>query len=682
MTIPFRQVHLDFHTSEHIPGIGSAWDKRHWQETLRRGHVNSINIFAVCHHGWSYYDTKLGQRHPHLAPDFDLTRAMVDACHEIGVHTQVYLTVGVNNRVAREHSQWRAINEHGGYYGWSQRPTDAGFHQLCFNTPYLDFVCEQVRELARLFPDTDGLWLDIIHKPLCFCPWCMESMAKSGLDPRNSSSVAKHADIVLQNYYKRTLAALREVHSTMLITQNSGHVVRGDRRFLDQVTHLELESLPTWGWGYDHFPMSAKYARLTGMEFLGMTGKFHTAWGEFGGFKHPNALRYECAAMLAYGAKCSVGDQLHPDGKLDESTYDLIGAAYAEVESKEPWCENSRNVADVGLLSAVALDPLHATGEDSDIGATRMLLEGHLLFDMLDAEMDFRPYKLLLLPDEARVTPALKQKLETFLAGGGKIVFTGRSAMDEAGQLLFDLGAEVTAESAFSLDYILPIEQLRPSFVQSPMVMYSRYPRLKVTSGTPLGEVIEPYFERGWNHFCSHQHAPQRREETGMACGVENGNMLWLPMDVCLAYRKFGPVALKAFFLACINRMLGEEITLKATLPSTARVTLTEQASKRRHVLHLLHANLVQRGGLHQTHMGPMMMEVIEDLTPCCDVKVSVRLDESPQSVRLEPQGQEIPFHSANGRVEFELNRFTCHQMVAIHRERGDAMDCHSPVPT
>ena len=57
MSIPYRQIHLDFHTSEAIPGIGTAWDKKHWQETLKRGHVNSINIFAVCHHGWSYYDT-------------------------------------------------------------------------------------------------------------------------------------------------------------------------------------------------------------------------------------------------------------------------------------------------------------------------------------------------------------------------------------------------------------------------------------------------------------------------------------------------------------------------------------------------------------------------------------------------------------------------------------------------
>ena len=65
-----------------------------------------------------------------------------------------------------------------------------------------------------------------------------------------------------------------------------------------------------------------------------MTGKFHQTWGEFGGFKRPEALRYEYAAMLAYGARCSVGNQLHPSGEMNPDTYQLIGAAYADVEAR------------------------------------------------------------------------------------------------------------------------------------------------------------------------------------------------------------------------------------------------------------------------------------------------------------------------------------------------------------
>jgi hypothetical protein len=64
--------------------------------------------------------------------------------------------------------------------------------------------------------------------------------------------------------------------------------------------------------------------------------------------------------------------------------------------------------------------------------------------------------------------------------------------------------------------------------------------------------------------------------------------------------------------------------------------------------------------------MGQMMMEVIEDLTPCCDVKVSVRLDKPAKRVTLEPQGKEIPFRVKDGRLELEIDRFTCHQMVVI----------------
>ena len=667
MSIPYRQIHLDFHTSEHIPGVGAAWDKRHWQETLQCAHVNCVNVFAVCHHGWSCYNTQVGQRHPELEAGLDLTRAMLDACHEQGIHTQVYMTVGVNNRVAREHPEWRLINPQGGYGGWTPCPVKPGFHSLCFNTPYLELVCDQVRELGRLFPETDGLWLDIIHKPQCLCRWCMDSMERLELNPEVERDRLQHADEVLQNYYERTRTALREVQPAMRLTQNSGDVTRGDRRLFQYVTHLELESLPTGGWGYDHFPISAKYAAKTGMEYLGMTGKFHTTWGEFGGYKHPNALRYECAAMLAYGAKCSVGDQLHPDGRLDDSTYAIIGQAYAEVETKEPWCIGASNIADVGLLSAVALDPEHKIGADSDIGASRMLLEGHILFDVLDAEMDFAPYKLLILPDEAQIPVELKRKLDAYLTAGGRILFTGRSPLDDQGQLLFDLGCVVAGESAFSLDYILPVPELRSPFVNSPVVMYSRYPRLTVTTSRSLGDVIEPYFERAWNHFCSHQHAPPRREASGFACGVEQGNLMWLPMGIFCAYQNKGAVAGKAFALACIRRMLGERIRLRSNLPATARVTLHAQPSHGRQILHLLHANLSQRGAPQPSHMGGSgLIEVIEDLPPCCDVRISLRLDRQVSRVTLEPQGVEAKFCSKNGRVEVEIDRFICHQMVAF----------------
>ena len=46
-TLPTRQVHLDFHTSELIPNIGAQFDKKQFQSALLEGNINQINIFIL-----------------------------------------------------------------------------------------------------------------------------------------------------------------------------------------------------------------------------------------------------------------------------------------------------------------------------------------------------------------------------------------------------------------------------------------------------------------------------------------------------------------------------------------------------------------------------------------------------------------------------------------------------------
>jgi len=83
--LPYRQVHLDFHTSPLIEGIGERFEKSRWQETLLEARITSITLFSKCHHGWSYHPTKVGKIHPHL--NFDPLRAQYEACQEIGIAT-------------------------------------------------------------------------------------------------------------------------------------------------------------------------------------------------------------------------------------------------------------------------------------------------------------------------------------------------------------------------------------------------------------------------------------------------------------------------------------------------------------------------------------------------------------------------------------------------------------------
>jgi len=80
-----------------------------------------------------------------------------------------------------------------------------------------------------------------------------------------------------------------------------------------------------------------------------MSGKFHKAWGEFGGFKHRDAILYEAASMVAFGACANFGDQLHPSGQLEMATYENIGYAYEYVEKIEEYGVGGKHLARTGV---------------------------------------------------------------------------------------------------------------------------------------------------------------------------------------------------------------------------------------------------------------------------------------------------------------------------------------------
>ena len=88
---PFRHVHLDFHTSPPIPAVGADFDAEQFAITLAAASVDSVCVFARCHHGMSYYPTEVGTRHPALQRD--LLGEQVAACRRHGINVTAYTTV-------------------------------------------------------------------------------------------------------------------------------------------------------------------------------------------------------------------------------------------------------------------------------------------------------------------------------------------------------------------------------------------------------------------------------------------------------------------------------------------------------------------------------------------------------------------------------------------------------------
>ena len=668
----FRQIHLDFHTSPHIPGIGSKFDKKLWQERLQMAHADSITCFSCCHHGYSYHPTKVGMMHPHL--DSNLLRAQIDACHEIGVKVPIYLTAGLNNYVAEKEPGWLEINSKGELASWAKSPLEPGYRCLCFNSPYLDYLTRLTEEAARMFPDADGMFFDIIVQHQCCCPRCINDMLKEGYDPENENDRLRFDRRTLKKYLKRITAAARCVNPDWPVFHNNSNLLSpGNRDLFDNYSHFELESLPTGGWGYDHYPLLAAYCRTLDKDFMGMTGKFHFSWGEFGGFKSFDALRYECCAMIANGSKCSVGDQLHPTGMLDESTCRLIGNAYAEVEKKEPWCRNTQSMAKTAIISNVGYHKPLKMDERVEIGISRLLLESHIPFDRLDDAGDFSKYELLILADDLRPDAALRAKLDKFLAAGGKLIVSGEALLcKESDAPAFDLPVEIDGITDQIPNFISCEDEFAPRGVNTPFVMYRPSVKIKPRSGRSLGKVYDPYFVRTWQHFCSHRHTPNKPEASEYSAGILCGNILYFAHPVFTLYALYGNVILKSFIFNGIKALMDGKLQVETSLPSQGRVTIFDQPAEKRFVFHALYATVSLRGmkseAFNRYTRETQPVEVIDELTAVRNVRFTLRLNRQIRKVTCEPQNMELPFStSPDGAVEFTLPELLCHQMIALH---------------
>lgn len=642
-----RQVHLDFHTNGTLP-VGKSFSKEQFQNALKLGHVDSITVFSKCHHGWSYHPTEVNEIHPEL--DFDLLGAQLEACKEIGVKAPVYISAGFDEKEYVKHTEWHHIRSTD-KDDVAEYESEVHFHLLCFNTGYLDLLCAQIEEVMVKY-DPCGIFLDIISPRVCYCEKCVSDMKKAGLDVENEKDCRKFGDMVFANYLKRTIEAVRKHSSTATIYHNSGHVPKGDYCYIDENTHLELESLPTGGWGYDHFPLSAAYVRsLNDTEFLGMTGKFHHSWGEFGGFKHPNALIYETSLSIANGAGCSIGDQMHPLGEMNMATYGLIGKAYSLVEEKEPWLDGAVNVADIAVLSAESLT--NDRNQKADCGANRLLLENNYLYNFIDSSMDLSGYKMLILPDVGGISEEMTEKVKGFVANGGKVIASGEAIVKD-GSFILDTGAKYMGKNELSPTYLVPDYDTVNG--KTEYVMRCNSYLFDQVDCEVCAYVQNPYFNRTAEHFCSHAHAPNNPDGSYPAVAMK-GNVAYIGWDIFTAYAKHGHLCFKELFDFVANKMLGDERTVTADMPDRGVVTLARQEKENRSILHLLFAHTTVRGE---------KTEVIEDTVPLYGVGCSVKCDSAPSEIKLVPSGEKLPFKYEDGRVSFIVPEVMIHQMVSI----------------
>lgn len=652
---PRRAIHLDTHTMPGIYDVGSEFDAAEFARTLSEAHVDYITVFAKCNLGFAYYPTEIGQVYPGL--QVDLLGQMVEACHARGIRVAAYFNVGIDHEHARLHREWCKVDKEGRVYRFAEK--GHWFRDLCLNTGFREHILGMVREVLDRYP-VDGIFLDCYDLAPCYGTECVQAMKQQGMDVFNDAQAAEFC-------WQTTNRFMEEVEGMARAKRPDIYVLHNGIAYRRQPTHIELEVLPTGGWGYDYLPMAIRYARTVDKPYFTMTGRFHKSWGDLGGIRTKHSLLFDCYYSIANGGTCSVGDHFHPRGKLNGEVYRLIQDAYKEVQTLEPWTAGARGEAEIVVLEPHMADfPSARTYSakpdgfslDSVKGAARILSELKCQFDISDGTEDLSKYTVIVLADSVRVSEALKPKLEAHLARGGGIVSSGFAGLTPDGMAFGLSGVDLVAEGPepFNPTFVEALPPLDKGFPAMPVTVYQQGLAMKAGPATEvLARLHQPYTNlRSWDFEHETLYCPPDKD-TGRPAIARCGNVIHFSFPLFLGYMRDAVVPHRILLDNALRLLLPQPMLEVANFPSFGRATVT--ARDRTRLVHLLTYVPESRGSI----------EMIEEPVVVSEVAVGLRSEgRDVTSVTLAPGGETLPFTRDGDYVRFTVPRVEGYQLIVV----------------
>jgi hypothetical protein len=360
-------------------------------------------------------------------------------------------------------------------------------------------------------------------------------------------------------------------------------------RTIGPQNQIDVESLPTDGaWGYLHFPVLARYARAFDRPVVGMTGRFHRSWSDFGGLKTPDQMSYEVATILSAGASPSIGDHLDPSGRLDPAVYAAIGHAYSRAHAIEEWTAGATPLAEAAVLAGWA--PVDADAgrvlqapTPGVHGAAQTLLEHAVQFDIVDsARLVPGRHRLVIVPDDVPLGPDDIVAIERCRQAGAALLTCGAAPPPNLPGAPVVSSRPLATRPSFFRAGGLAGAGLDPDFAYA---CYGRGHAIVPTEGAEaLGEVADSRFDRTWRRFTSHGHSPVGPAAAGPLAAVADG---WahLAAPVFSDYHREGYWPASALVGALLDRLVPDRL-VRHDGPAWVEVTLHEAPAAGATVLH------------------------------------------------------------------------------------------------
>jgi hypothetical protein len=696
--VPWRKVHIEYHTSRHMPKLAEHFNADEFGDRLLAAHVNGATVFAKDMYGYCYFPCKQGRMHPNLS--FDLLGAQVAALRKRKIWVLAYYMLTWNPELAERHPEWLVVHKPGdksrpkpeevseqqkaftntvkpdaprskdGTDTKPARPTaeDKGYRaylwQFCIaREEFLKGELDLIRKLVSDY-ELDGVWLDGGGSPPCYCEECLRQLRKKGLDPMDVGVQYAHKEELRQSFLKRIHEVIKKTRPGCLVCPQNQGTFYGLAARVPVVDCSSQEALFTDAahYGYHYFPTVIRYARAFGIPFYGCTVCFKDFWADFGGLKSPAQMHTEIASYVSQGARCDIGDQVPPDGRLEPAIYHVIGQAYRHIERIEPYLEQAVPVTEAALLASG-----DAPCNEVNYGWVKLLTESRVQFDIVERATKWEErYALVVLPENFWVDQAMAKRLQAFIANGGAVIVAHTSGVLAGTEKswLEEYGLVFAGMSPFTPAYMVPKAKFTGDIPPYPYALYEGAAQWRAKAPAETLAVLgEPRFQRSPEHYMSHQQTPFDHT-TAYAAVARSGKVALVAFPLGQGYYNQGFWAYRLAFQKALAGVLPAPL-LQTDAHLTTELSLTHQSSdagrRERHMVHIVNFSPMRR--------TPKHTDFHDDPIPLTDVTVRVNLPLKAASARALYAGKDLPVrHTAVGGVEFLVPRVDIHEVVCLEQ--------------
>lgn len=653
---------MDFHTPK-IPWEQTfkSFNAKEYVKILEEAKVNSLVSFTKCHHGYSYYNTKIGLRHPSLPADLDMFGEILGECHKKEMKVIAYYSVGWLTTIQQHRPQWMERNQQGQMMNTQGEPTTGPWANVCLNSPYLkEVVLPELTEIMEQY-NAEGLWLDIIECQPCYCDHCQEKYLKQhGTEMPKDKTLLK--DFVIQTKFDFIHACRELVRSKRpewLFTYNTAG---RDLPVVSQVDYCCIETHPGAPWardGWAHGLLVYKYLQNIKKPWESCTSRFIHGWGGWDDQCLANMLAVS-SRIAAHGGMINLGDQAHPNGTLDKELYKKIGKVFEFIEEREKYSMGQKSLPYVAILTGEF--DVYGKQKHQYIGALKILSKKQVPFDLIREydETTLTKYACLVIPEVETLSDEAITNLKAYVKNGGRLFITGRYEEQERLQSL--LGYEEIRKSTYSTGYLKISNEMNEGIRKSPLMIPSSVDAL-VPSDTAhsLAENIDPVIEPNYDDFYIFRHAQfSPAGDSTLASGMlENhygqGKVIYSAANLFDAYNREQQWYIKDIIGNALDRLLDEKMLILEA-PSTVEINVTENDEKL--VIHLIQYSIQNES------------DQVEEIIPAYDIKLRVRKDlVESQGVLLMPEKRELDTRGEDRWITVDINKLEIYNQVVFEKK-------------